>query len=68
MPTHEPWRSGKWPLFHEMRHEIRELEKAVLYLVGYDVAGWEGHMRPDEVLAKVGLDPVAFHSRPERDA
>lgn len=33
----------------------KELEEACLYLSGRDVGGWEGHMRDEEVLARVGL-------------
>lgn len=33
----------------------RDFSEAARYLAGCDVAGWEPHMRPAEVLAKVGL-------------
>jgi hypothetical protein len=44
-------------LIAELVPRVAELERALRYACGYDVAGWEAHMRPDEILAKVRVSP-----------
>jgi hypothetical protein len=36
---------------------IEQLEAALRYAVGQDVAGWPGHLRPEEILARAGVSP-----------
>jgi hypothetical protein len=40
-----------------LRQRTAELERAILYLAGFDVAGWEPHMSIEKVLAKTGVFP-----------
>jgi len=54
--------AGTWPVGLcqncTQADRIDELEDALLYALGYDLAGWPGHLRPTEILERVGVDPV----------